>query len=126
MQRWTRPARKARAGPRSPVTIMSGSSTRGQAGIMVRGMEQLTSDTDRAKAVVAATDMAFYAEQMPGVGQEPPAKVRAVTRLTKQALRAGIHTISDPALKRQAIAARARFTSVRVAARSRGHDELTR
>lgn len=81
------------------------------AGIMVRGMEQLTSDTDRAKAVVAAADLALYAEQMPGVGQEPSAKVRAVTRLTEQALRASIHTISDSALKRQAIAARARLSA---------------
>ncbi len=96
------------------------------AGIMVRGMEQLTSDTDRAKAVVAAADLALYAEQMPGVGQEPPAKVRAVTRLTEQALRANIHTISDPALKRQAIAARARLSAALEPAHERQLDRSGR
>ena len=89
------------------------------AGIMVRGMEQLTSDMDRAKVVVAASDLALYAEQMPGVGQEPPAKVRAFTRLTEQALRANIYTISDPALKRQAIAARARLSAALAPAHER-------
>ena len=73
------------------------------AGIMVRGMEQLSSDTDRAKAVVAAADLALYAEQMPGCrsgapGQGPgrhPADGAGVTGQHPHHFRSGAETSGD-------------------------------